>query len=340
MRKKTPTLCGKCGGNTKPFVLFANATTGESYQLCANCMSDQSASSLNDLAELDALIEEHEYMVKELEEMVKEAGDMKIPPELEAFAFTPMKTYKMAQMTLASLKSKRLKLLTQEDNEEQLTYELKKKIEEEHYEEAGAIQKRLTALNSKKKNKKKAKKKKSKKSSTLFASDEAAAGRCINCQKNFPKPPGLFSSHDIGDCHQMCLPCCRTEILPHVKTIEMADQMLSEIERFSELMDSLSFLGKMAQEEESPVDSDIEAATEEATTFSPAQGMTAALKHRRDFLSGVQENTKMINVADGLIAMLNDFNKPGPNGINNLESMFIDLLKEINTLKRKDGKSE
>ncbi|HFA50836.1 MAG TPA: hypothetical protein ENJ95_17650 [Bacteroidetes bacterium] len=321
MRKSKLTRCGKCGGKSKPFTMFANASTGETYALCINCMSSGAANRIDDLAEIDELIERQEKMIEELEPMVKESEDMELPPALEAFAFTPFKSYKMAQMTLAALKSRRLELLSKGENEERLQYELDKKIEEEKYEDAGDIQKRLDKLKAAPKKKRAAKKNKIKIApANLFVSDEEADGRCPRCQQRFPKPPGLFHKFDIGDCHEMCLPCCVHEIPKHVKTVKMADEMIAEMENFADMMDKMALLGKMMADDREGVDLENKPpdGQEEPHTSGQeaSQMMIKVLKMRRDFLARTGEDEEMTEAAD----LLNDMVKKvfGKNAIADL----------------------
>ena len=304
MRKNKPTRCGKCGGTAKPFTMFANASTGESYSLCINCMSSRTANYVDDLGELDELISQHEEMITGLESIIKERGKMEISPEIEEFGFTPMSTYKMAQLTLASLKAKRLELLSNDKNEGRLQYELDKKIDEENYEEARAIQKELDELKTNPKKKRRGFVKKEKKSFSLFASNEAAEGRCIRCKRNFPKPPGLFYNKEIGDCHDMCISCCIHEIPRHVNSIKMAEEMIEDMEKYMNMMDKMSLLGNMMREESG--ETDLQGKDEHSK--SPVQrandAMLDVLKRRKNLLEKTNENKDIIGVANMLDGMV------------------------------------
>ena len=285
MRKSTSTTCGKCGGNNPPFTSFINATTAESYALCVNCMSSEGTEYLDDLAEIDNLIAEHEDMLEKMEVMVQEVGDLEVPPEIEAFAFTPLKSYKMIQMTLASLKTKRLKLISSGENEHRLKYELDKKIAEEKYKEAGNIQKKLNDLQTNPIKKNSSPKKATKKiPANLFVSKEPAAGRCIRCNDHFPKPKGLFSKYDLGDCHEMCFPCCIQEVPKQVHSIAMADEMIEELQSFSKMMNGMSLIRKLMTEEDADLDYDTEKAKLEKVMHPESQLMIDRLEVRKAFL--------------------------------------------------------
>jgi len=307
MRKSKPTQCGKCGGNTPPFTLFANATTAESYALCINCMGNQSTNHIDDLAEIDALIEEQEELLAKMEPIIQEAGDMEVPPELEAFAFTPLKTYKMIQMTLASLKTKRVELLSTGENEYRLKYELDKKIAAEEYEAAKEIQERLDKL--KKQPAKKQKQQgaiKTKKPANLFVSEEAAAGRCIRCNTRFPKPAGLFKDFDIGNCHDMCLPCCAYEVPKYIHSVEIIDQMIVEMEKFAKMMGGMSLLSRLMTEGDSNLDFEKEKAALNSNSHPESKLVIDHLRARKDFLLDSNKKEAISGEINGLVEMLDE----------------------------------
>ena len=284
MRKTKPTRCGKCGSNNPPFTLSINATTAESYALCVNCIGNQVSDNMDNLAEIDAQIAEHEELLKEMEIIMQEAGDMELPPELETYAFTPLKTFKLIQVTLASLKTKRVELLSKGANEHRLQYELDKKIKDEKYEEAGVIQKKLNDLKTNPKKKEKlAKDKAQKKAVNLFVSEEAK-GRCIRCKERFPKPPGLFSDFDIGNCQYMCLPCCAIEVPKKAHSVEMVDQMLAEMHRFSKMMNGMSLMGRLMTEGPEKLDYDKEKAALENKYHPESKLIIDSLEIRKNFL--------------------------------------------------------
>jgi len=305
MRKTKSTRCGKCGSNNPPFTLFVNATTAESYALCINCKGNQVSDSIDNLAEIDAQIAEHEELLKEMEIIVQEAGDMELPPELEAYAFTPLKTFKMIQLTLASLKTKRVELLSSGANEHRLQYELDKKIEDEKYEEAGTIQKKLNDLKTNPKKKKKlVKDKVQKRAVNLFVSEEAAEGRCIRCKDRFPKPPSLFIDFDIGNCQEMCLPCCAIEVPKKVHSVEVVDQMLAEMHRFSKMMNGMSLMGRLMTEGPEKLDYDKEKAALENTIHPESKLIIDRLEIRKDFLLHHSDKKTEISLEKTLIDSL------------------------------------
>ncbi len=224
--KETPTKCSHCGSNTGPFTLFASPSTGESHQMCAHCMSRQSAEAFTDIEELDNQIEMLDKMLGDFSEMMKTAKMPEVPEELRKYTFSPTDVFQMMQMTVGMMKAKRMELAGAGPVPERLQYELDKCIAEENYEQAALIQQQLNQL----KNDPTAFK--DQQPSLPKAVEKEPVGKCVVCRQRYPKPPGLFHQFDIGECHNMCLSCCVFKLPKYATSVEMAEQMIEATERF------------------------------------------------------------------------------------------------------------
>lgn len=309
MKRTTPTRCGKCGGSTPPFTMFVNASTGATHALCVNCMGNEAAGNMEDLAEIDGRIEEYEEMLKNMEEMIKDAevDESGVPEGLRAFAFTPMQMYRSLQVSLASLKTRRLELLKTDESEESLQYELDKKVAEEKYEEASSIKKRLTALKNRPKRRKKARKRRSKPISELFSNPNDDIGKCVRCRERFPKASGLFRKYNLGDCHNMCLPCCVEEVPKHVSSVRMADEMIEEMGQFSKMLNGLQMFGKLMSDDVTEEDIEhyekMKSGATVPTNLTNAR-MVAALEARKSVLQNGTQEEKAIGGAKHFMNLL------------------------------------
>jgi len=142
--------CSICGSTKNTVTTHINLSEKKTSYVCFECSAKKIAHSFEDLSALDEQLKATEELCEDLEKMIKRSPKMpEIPEGLEAFAFTPMKIYEATQAIVASLKTRRLELLTSIGSETRLLYDLGVSLEKEEYEKAAEIQKELDALKSK-----------------------------------------------------------------------------------------------------------------------------------------------------------------------------------------------
>ena len=135
--------CTNCNKESDSLITIVNPETNETMLLCTECRL-ASKPKLKSIEEYDKLIKDYENLSEQLEELIKSMPkEPELPDDLASIAFTPTKTYKMIQQSLAHARTERIKKLTEENSEISLKYELKKAIEKEDYEKATEIQNKL-----------------------------------------------------------------------------------------------------------------------------------------------------------------------------------------------------
>lgn len=134
--------CSLCGKEDQPISIFHNAETGKTDEICQSCLAVMESQKIKDLAEADRMLQEYEELSQSLESLLKMNPKTDGPASVPG-AFTPMSMFKGLQTAIAELKSRRMELLTQEDGEFRLRYELKRAVEAEDFEKAEEIRKKL-----------------------------------------------------------------------------------------------------------------------------------------------------------------------------------------------------
>lgn len=139
-----PMKCSNCGRDGLTLTTLVNMSTGQTSYLCPDCQAAMTAEQFNTPEELDEMIRGFEDLASRFENLIINTPEMpEVPPEISAFAFTPLSAYQAVQANLAKLKGRRMELLTQAGSEERLNYELKKALEAEDYEKSALLRDEL-----------------------------------------------------------------------------------------------------------------------------------------------------------------------------------------------------
>ena len=146
--------CSICNKQSDMLTIMVNDKTLEKDYVCSDCLSKDEFK--------DATMEEVEDNLNQFVEMAAKYEDMlrspeiqemfsSVPPELEAFAMTPNKAFKMISDSITSLKIRKMQLESQNPSVETLGKELDKAVKNEDFEKAAKLKQQISNLNKKSK---------------------------------------------------------------------------------------------------------------------------------------------------------------------------------------------
>jgi len=143
--------CTICNTEKEHLTIFLNAETKKCDYVCQECQSGNEFSTCS-LGEINKNIKQLESMLKDMEDTFNDPDiwDMKVPEELEPFAFYPKKIYKIALNQLSQLKFRKLEITSKTPRKKLLEAELQTAIEQENFEKAALLKKEIEKQKKKK----------------------------------------------------------------------------------------------------------------------------------------------------------------------------------------------
>lgn len=151
--------CIKCGKVTSKLTTFMNINAKEVSYICDKCtieniINNFNVSNLEKIEKLDKEIKKFQEIYNDFNKLLSEYPNRKktkVPPELEAIAFTPERVMTFNKSLLIEFNKKRNDLISELSEKEYLIYQLKQTLKTENYEQAAIYRDRLKKIENNKK---------------------------------------------------------------------------------------------------------------------------------------------------------------------------------------------